>query len=66
MWDLVLMTAVLMCYTHHYCKGIMHYKKNETIYNINDKLTNLLYVNRRPLIIIPRELQPFEFELFFN
>lgn len=66
MWDYFLITVTLMYYTHQSCRDLMHYKKNETIYNINDNLTSLVYVNRRPLIVIPRELQPFEFELFFN
>lgn len=66
MWGYFLITVTLMCYTHQSSRDLIDHKKNETIYNINDRLTNLLYVNKRPIVVIPRELHPFEFELFFN
>ena len=43
--------------------SVFHHKKNDTDININDKLMNLINKN---FVAIPRELMPFEFELFFN
>ena len=50
-----------------YVQKLMHYRKNETIYNVNNKLTNLLYKKEYPIVsFIPRDIEPLEFELFFH
>ncbi len=50
-------------------KQIFHHRKNDTDIMINNRLMNLMFKNNfiQPRIVfIPRDLQPFEFELFFN
>lgn len=57
---------VISCF---YNREIFHRKKNDTDIMINNRLMNLMFKNNfiQPhIVFIPRDLQPFEFELFFN
>jgi len=50
-----------MSYTHQYCRNIMHYRKKNPIYIINENLMNLLDMPVIPQIVfVPREKEPFE------
>lgn len=61
-----------ICMVGFYClssKQIFHYKKNDSDLTINNNLMNLMFKNNIIIphfVFIPRELEPFEFELFFN
>lgn len=60
----LLLFIIYIVYSKNNC--IFHKKTNDSMLMINNNLMNLLYKNRYPIVIIPRELEPFEFELFFN
>ena len=53
----------------HCFNNIFHNKKNDTSVQINNNIINLLFKQPKypsSTLVIPRELLPFEFELFFN
>ena len=63
MFNYILLSAILICYNHQYCRNIMHYRKKNPIYNINKNLMNLLDKPVFPQIIfVPRDMEPFEME----
>lgn len=64
MFNYILLGVVLVCYNHQYCRNIMQYRKKNPIYNINEKLMNLLDTPGvyPQIIVVPREMEPFELD----
>lgn len=64
MFNYILLGAVLVCYNHQYCRNIMHYRKKNPIYNINETLMKLLDTPGiyPQIIIVPREMELFELD----
>lgn len=61
MFNFLLLSVVLLHYNHQYYRNIMHYRKKDPIFNINDDLMNLLDMPVIPQIVfVPREKEPFE------
>lgn len=62
MFNYILFAVVVLHYNHCFNR-IMHYRKNDIMFNINNDLMNLLDKPIFPQIIfVPREMDPFEME----
>ena len=60
MFNFILLGIVLFHY-NHCCTKIMHYRKMDPIFNMNDDLMNLLDMPVVPQIVfVPREKELFE------
>lgn len=63
MFNYILLSVVLVYYNHQYYRNVMHIKKKDPMFNINNHLTKLFDKPVFPQIIfVPREMEPFEMD----